>query len=132
MLNTRIIMVGSSLCLAIAGIACLFIPAEAMSVLDMTGNDKILVQIPGALYLGFAALNWLARGSMIGGIYARPVCVANFFHWVIGASLLAREITSGYLNITYVSATLVYLVFAILFALMLFGRLESKPASGLT
>jgi hypothetical protein len=122
--NSRFIMVASSVCLAIAGITCLFLPSETMALLGMPANNYLIVQILGALYLGFAAANWTARGSMIGGIYARPISVANFFHFIVGASILAKEISNGYLNAAYIAVTLAYLVFAILFTLLLFGRIE--------
>lgn len=121
--NTRFIMIGSSVCLAIAGIGCLFLPNETLSLLGVPGNSDIVVQVLGALYLGFAAANWIARGSMIGGIYARPISAANFFHFVIGASVLAKQIATETLTPAYLSVTLVYLVFAIGFALLLFGRI---------
>lgn len=129
--NTRVIMVASSICLAIAGVACLFLPSETMSMLGMSGSNDLVAQILGALYLGFAAANWTARGSMIGGIYARPISVANFFHFVVGASLLAKEMSSGLLNAAYLSVALAYLVFAVLFVLLLFGRIEraKRPES---
>jgi len=129
--NTRVIMVSSSLCLAIAGIACLFLPSETMALLGMPGANDLVAQLLGALYLGFAAANWTARGSMIGGIYARPISVANFFHFVVGASLLAKAISSERLNAAYLAVALVYLVFAVLFALLLFGRIEraKRPES---
>lgn len=123
MLNTRLVMIASSICLGIGGLACLFVPAESLVLLGMTGGDPVIVQILGALYLASAASNWAARGSMIGGIYARPLSVANFVHFLVGASVLARGIGPANFNPAYITVALVYLVFAVLFVLMLFGRL---------
>jgi hypothetical protein len=92
--------------------------------LGFTDASEIAGQIVGALYLAFAAANWTARGSMIGGIYARPLAVANFVHFVIGATVLAKGISTSRLNAVYLAVTLGYLAFAIMFILVLYGRLE--------
>jgi hypothetical protein len=117
-------MVGSSAVLLLAGLACLFAPIESFSALGFTDASEIAGQIVGALYLAFAAANWTARGSMIGGIYARPLAVANFVHFVIGATVLAKGISTSRLNAVYLAVTLGYLAFAIMFILVLYGRLE--------
>lgn len=50
-----------------------------------------LAQVAGALYLGFAFLNWMARSILIGGIYARPVAVGNLLHFLAGALALGKQ-----------------------------------------
>ena len=120
--NTRLTMMASSICLAAAGFACLFAPEEALRLLGMPGAGQVLAQIVGALYLGNAAGNWTARGSMIGGIYARPLSVANFMHFVVGSAVLIKGIAPNTLNVPYIVLTLAYLVFAVLFVFMLWGR----------
>jgi len=122
MLSTRVIMMASSGALFVAGVALLFAPDETLRALGLAEGSAVTGQVLGALYLGAAAANWVARGSMIGGIYARPLTVANFVHFVIGATVLARGIAGATLNVGYVCVTLGYLVFAILFVSMLFGR----------
>ena len=124
MLNTRVVMAASSLVLLIGGVVCLFLPTEALSVLGFPAQSAVVGQMIGALYLGFAAANWTARGSMIGGIYARPLSVANFVHFVVGGTVLAKGITGSTLNFAYLAVTLGYAVFAVLFVLVLYGRLE--------
>lgn len=93
-------------------------------MLGIAGSNDMVVQLLGAMYLGSAAANWTARGSMIGGIYARPLTLANFFHFLVGASLLAKDMPRGLPDPGYLIVTLVYLVFAILFVLLLFGRVK--------
>lgn len=121
-------MVASSVCLWAAGIACLFAPTETAAVLGRPGADSLLVQLLGALYVASGSANWTARGSMMGGIYARPLSVANFFHFVVGAIVLVKEFApAGSLNAAYVLVTAGYLAFAVVFALILYGRLERAP-----
>ena len=127
MLTTRIVMSSSAAVLAVAGFACLFVPAEVATASGFSGAETVPVQLLSALYLGLAAANWTARGSMIGGIYARPLALANFMHWVIGATVLIRHTFSAGFAVPFVVVASVYAAFAVLFALMLYGRL---PAAG--
>ena len=79
----------------------------------------LLVQMTGALYLGFAILNWTARGVLIGGIYARPVALGNFLHFaMVSVMLIKAAIVHGVVQLA-ISAT-VFSVFAIWFGLVLF------------
>jgi hypothetical protein len=61
---------------------------------------------------------------LIGGIHARPLSVANFFHFVVGGTVLAKGISSGSLNAGYLAVTLGYVAFAILFIPVLCGRVH--------
>jgi hypothetical protein len=56
--------------MTILGLAASFAPQEILSAAgaDSEGLPVLLVQITGGLYLGFAMLNWMARGVLIGGI----------------------------------------------------------------
>jgi len=132
MKSTRIVMVGSSIVLGVAGVILLFVPLETLAILGFTDANELTGQLLGSLYLGFAAANWTARGSMIGGIYARPLSIANFVHFVVGGTVLAKGISAATFNAGYISLVLVYLAFAVLFILVLYGRLQrsGKPQSG--
>jgi hypothetical protein len=35
-------------------------------------------------------LNWMAKGTIIGGIYNRPIAIANLTHFLIGGLALAK------------------------------------------
>ena len=109
--------------LFLAGVGCftLFAPDK---VLGMHGTPPdnatmLLIQMMGALYLGFAALNWTARGVMIGGIYARPVAVGNLVHFTIVAAQLGKAAVKFGALPLFASAT-VYGAFALWFALVAF------------
>lgn len=118
-------MVVSSIVLGILGVACLFGPEETASVLGRNEPDLLVMQLLGAVYLAMGASNWLARGAMIGGIYARPLSVANFCHFLIGATILIKELAWDEIISVYGLVTIAYGIFALAFILMLFGRLES-------
>jgi hypothetical protein len=120
--NTKILMTTSSLLLALAGIFALFAPDVllAMLAVPLTNPLSVLIQLMGALYFSMAMMNWTARESAIGGIYARPVSLANFVHFFIGTLLLAKYVLSSEFNVSIVLMLVVYAIFAILFYWLVF------------
>ena len=118
-MNTKILMISSSIFLGISGAILTFIPDEIFSILSITPNPVLTVsiQLLGALYLGFAMLNWMVKGSIIGGIYNKSIAVANFMHFGVGALALVKIISKiqGYSEFI-ISLTIIYAIFATLFA----------------
>ena len=117
-MNTKILMISSCVFLATLGITFTFIPDEIISGLNVTPNQisTLSLQLLGALYLGFAILNWMAKGTIIGGIYNRPITIGNFMHFAVGALALIKIVTKIHTHLEIVvSLTVVYSVFAILF-----------------
>ncbi len=90
---TRFLMVFSALFLFCLGLGLTFAPGEAI---EMAGGSRTPLltasaQACGALYLGFAILNWMAKENLIGGIYSRPVAMGNFLHFFATAAALAKS-----------------------------------------
>jgi hypothetical protein len=85
-------MAASAVFMALAGVAGSFLPEETLKFLGTEPDTPtvILVQVTAALYMGFAILNWMARGSVLGGIYGRPVTMGNFLHFAVVAALLVK------------------------------------------
>jgi hypothetical protein len=81
----------SALCLAVFGATLLFAPEEVSRVLGPVSGGHALVQLLGAALLGCGAMNWIARGSALGGIYGRAVVAGNQTHLTIGALLLVKR-----------------------------------------
>jgi hypothetical protein len=52
-------------------------------------------QLLGAAWLGVAALNWLQRAAVLGGIYGRPVVFANAVLYLVSALSLLRALVGG-------------------------------------
>lgn len=91
-MQTKIMMSLSAAVLAALGIALTFLPEELTLYLGAE-PDRLFVlvlQVVGALYAGFAMLNWMNKGSRIGGIYNRPICIANFAHFFIAGMALLK------------------------------------------
>jgi len=91
-----------------------------MLAVPLTNPLSVLIQLMGALYFSMAMMNWTARESAIGGIYARPVSLANFVHFFIGTLLLAKYVLSSEFNVSIVLMLVVYAIFAILFYWLVF------------
>ena len=112
-------MTTSALFLAIIGILFSFLPNEIMDYLSIESNTItiLFLNIMSALYLGFGILNWMAKGTLIGGIYNRPIAIGNFMHFGVGAIALVKVVSKieTYSEII-ISLTAVYVVFAMLFA----------------
>jgi len=129
-MNTKLLMTFSGLLLGAAGIFALFLPDVLLSAqgVERTEAMPMLVQLMGALYFGFAIMNWTVKDSAIGGIYSRPVSLANFSHFFSGALLLAKNLFDEIRPLMLI-ATLVYIVFAACFYWLVFRATGLKPTS---
>jgi energy-converting hydrogenase Eha subunit C len=119
-MNTKLLMATSAIVLGAIGIALTFMPEEVSHFLKLTESSPIIFQILGALYFGFAMLNWTAKGNLIGGIYSRPVAIGNFSHFLIGGLALIKLAIN---NLDWTSiwiCAILYLIFASLFGWVLF------------
>lgn len=125
-MNTKIVLTASAVVMAAMGIIGSFAPHEVLRVAgaDPTGMLPLLVQLLAALLFAFAMVNWMARGSLIGGIYNRPVAVGNVAHFTIGALALVKAELAGNGHLVL---TIVYVIFAIGFGMVLF-RSPVAPA----
>ena len=81
----------SALCQAALGALLLFAPLEVSSALMPTARADGFPQLLGAALIGFAAMNWIARGAALGGIYGRAVVIGNQTHFVVGALVLLNR-----------------------------------------
>ncbi len=123
-MNSRILMIASAAVMAAIGLVLSFAPVEALALLGhpASGLLPVLLQLAGALYLGFAFMNWTAKGSVLGGIYGRAIVLGNFLHFTMGALALLKVAIGpgGEASIWILSA--VYVVFAVWFARTLFTQ----------
>ena len=115
-------MVSSSVFLGFLGLLALFVPEELLKMLSLpiTNTLPVLIQLLGALYLSFALMNWTAKDNIIGGVYLRPISIANFSHFMIGALTLLNNQFSNGANIYLLVTSIVYVVYAIIFTLLVF------------
>ena len=81
-MNTKILMTTSSLVLGLAGILALFAPDVLLAMLGtpLTNSSSVLIQLMGTLYFSIALMNWTAKDSTIGGIYAQQFTTMRIQH----------------------------------------------------
>jgi len=114
-MNTKLLMSTSAVALGMAGLGLSFFPQEVAAGLGMENAASIVLQMLGALYFGFAMLNWFAKANLIGGIYSRPVAIGNLAHFMVGALALVKLVFSDVRPDYIWVAALVYGMFGLLF-----------------
>jgi hypothetical protein len=121
-LPTRLFMQCSSAMMLAAGFLFTFAPAETLGWAGSSPSPHsvLLIQAVGALYVGFAVLNWMAKDNLIGGIYSRPVALANFSHFFILAAALVKATAAGRQPLIVWTAAGVYVLLAACFGLIVF------------
>jgi hypothetical protein len=126
-------MTASAAIVAVTGLALSFAPAEIVAYLGSAPNPalSVLLQVAGAAFLGFAILNWMARESVIGGIYNRPLALGNFLHFGAGAIAAGKSAFAGHTHELVVVLGVVYALLACGFGFVIFGnaRIPSDNAS---
>ncbi|CAN5217238.1 hypothetical protein BH11PSE14_BH11PSE14_07970 [soil metagenome] len=121
-MNSRYLMSATAVLLALLGLACSFAPQELLGLINAPALPALalVIQALGAAWLGFAMLDWQARGAPFGGIYGRPVALGNFLHFVMLAAAIGKVAlsapASGLLAAAAVSA-----LFALAFGALVFG-----------
>jgi len=121
--NTKLLMSLSAVFMAAAGLAATFLPQEILVRLAVapSGATLLVVQVLGALYLGFAAMNWMARSNLTGGIYSRPVAIGNLLHFAVVAITMMKAVAGGSLRSNEATVgCVVYSAFAIWFGVVVF------------
>ena len=120
----------------VVGLGLSFFPDEPVKQLsawtgtattDESAVWQLILQLTGGLYFGFGMLNWMARHSVIGGIYNKPIVMANLALFLIGGlALLKASLQVSNLPPVIYLLTIIYLFFMAVFALISF-RHPGKP-----
>ncbi|MBC7791434.1 MAG: hypothetical protein H7Z74_15925 [Anaerolineae bacterium] len=78
--------------LLVAGLMLLFAPEIVLSrlIAGYPAAGLWLGQVLGAAWLGVAALNWLNRSAVLGGIYGRPTVMGNLILHFISALVILK------------------------------------------
>ena len=117
-MKTKLLMTSSALFCGIIGILLSFLPNEIAEYLSVepTIITILFLQILGAIYLGFGILNWTAKGTLIGGIYNKPIALGNLMHFIVGAITLVKVISNVQTHREIIIfLTVFYVIFALLF-----------------
>lgn len=121
-MNTKLLMITSALITGVCGILLQFFPHEILNYFGVSssGVTPLFLQVTGALYLGFAMMNWMAKAVLIGGIYARPLAMGNFVHFMVGALAFLKYAFANNSSPAIWITTLIYFLFATLFGYVFF------------
>lgn len=130
-MSRKFLMIASAIAMVIMGLILIFMSNETLQFLNQEQNDvlALILQLMGALYFGFAILNWMAKNVLIGGIYAKPLSAGNFTHFFIGGLTLIKIAINGNSTVIYIwILTILYIVLAAGFGLVSFSspKLKSK------
>jgi len=120
-MNTKLLLGASAVVMGVAGVAASFLPHEILAMFGSGsgGMHPVFIQLLGALLFAFAMANWAAKGSLIGGIYNRPLALGNLTHFVMGALALGKA-TMQTSSPAMIAATAAYAIFAVAFAMVFF------------
>jgi hypothetical protein len=117
----------SALVLLIGGVALLFVPDAVLPRLvpGYPAAALWLGQLLGAAWLGVAALNWLNRSAVLGGLYRRPVVFTNLVLYFVSAMVLLKVAQRTGFSVVLVALAVPAVVLAIVYgALLLRGPFE--------
>jgi hypothetical protein len=120
--NSTLVSRASAAVLLVGGLSLLFAPDAILSRLDSAYPVTAfwLGQLLGAAWLGVAALNWLTRATLLGGIYGRPIVLANLvLHFISAMVILKAAQRAGFPPALSVVAILA-LMLASAYGLLLF------------
>lgn len=92
--RTPLVMVTTSLALGSLGLALLFAPSETSTALGW-GGGVVAPSVAAGGLLALAVLNWMGRGAIYGGIYGRPIVLANLVFALTAGLALFNHQTSG-------------------------------------
>jgi hypothetical protein len=87
----------SAIILFAGGIVWLFAPDVAFARLGLPvpSSAEWIGQLLGGAWLAFAGLNWIQRRAILGGVYGRPIVLANLFNYFIGSMVLMKAGQQG-------------------------------------
>ncbi len=89
---SKSLMIAASLVLALVGVALIFASEEwaANFGIESSAALTITAQVLGAFMASFAMLNWMSKGMTLGGIYGRPIVIANLLHFSMNSILFTK------------------------------------------
>lgn len=131
MKRPNLLLTTSAVVYLLAAVAMLFAPAELLEALGQAPSAfaTSVIQLLGSAIFGFGMLNWMHRHSVIGGIFGRPLVVANLAHSGSAALLLASQALDRQLAAPLLAVLAVHAGIAIGFGIHLFGPRGTAAAA---
>ena len=106
----------------LVSVALIFTTEELLGFAAAAGTvlEIALLQLLGAALFGLAMLNWMSRYSRTGGIFGRPLVVANFANAFIATMMLVHLWREDRLSTPLMCALVFYAALALAFGAKLF------------
>ena len=106
-----------------AAVPLLFAPDELLAFAGepASGLDAALLQVVGSAFFGFSMLNWMSRYTRTGGIYGRPLVIANLTHAASAALLLGKAASREGFPVAVMVPLGIYALLAVGFGAALFS-----------
>ena len=122
---TKSLMLICAIFLAVNGFRLSFFPNEIS--LKLTNDDNCIVtlilQIIGALYMGFSYINWMSKNSLIGGIYNKPILIGNTLHFLSASMAMIKLVFKFENNLQLIIPyTMIYCLFTLFFGYVFFSN----------
>ena len=111
----KALLTASAAFLFLMGAVLNFGPGEAAAAADRPGADPLPYQLLAGALLGVGVLNWFSRERPFGGIYGRPLGIANVLLFVAGAFALGRTVIDADAPPALWALFVVYAAFAVAF-----------------
>ena len=127
---TKTLMIISAIFLAVNGFGLSFFPNEISLLLTNDDNHIfiLILQILGALYLGFSYINWMSKNSLIGGIYNKPLLIGNTLHFLTASMAMIKLVFKFENNLQLIIPhTIIYFLFTLFFGYVFFSDPFKKP-----
>jgi hypothetical protein len=123
-MNTRIVMALSAAFLALVGLSFTFMPQELLGLFGASALQPVplLMQLGGGALVGWAMVNWTARGLVVGGIYSRPLTLGNLVHFLSVSLALSKAVFVVGPHPLLLAALVGYGSFGACFGYLVFGH----------
>jgi hypothetical protein len=94
---SRLLFGSSGIFLFGLGIILNFAPQETAAALGMEASAQAatVLQLMAGYAMGWGVTNWMAKGSLFGGIFGRPIGIGNLLQFTSAAFALGRAASHG-------------------------------------
>ena len=122
-LRFNALLTANALLYLLVGMVFIFAGDDLLRRAGASGTpvEIALVQLLGAALFGLGMLNWMNRFAQVGGIYGRPLVVANFANGFIGALMLVHVARELPMTVPLAAAMATYALLALGFGARLLG-----------
>ena len=127
----KLLLTASAAFLLALGFALNFAPKEMAAVVGSEGGSQLPWELLAGALIGLGLMNGMSRSRPFGGVYGRPLGLANVLLFVVGAFALGRAATGAEAPPSLWVLFVVYAVLAVAFVWVVFkgGPVLPKGAS---